>query len=307
MRKGVKKTHEEFLLELNELDAKCEPLEEYNGKDVDIKFKCLRCGGIFHQTPHKLLGQLKTSDTPCPKCNQSISYPEKFFYSFLEQLGCDFIYQYNRINGSNWCENYSYDFYIPKYNIIVETHGLQHYRQTRFGKLEDVRANDAKKKHLAENNGVNYIVIDCRKSEMKYISKNIIESRLSEWFDLSGVNWLNCANYASKHIYYEVCEIYSSGIYTYAEIADLVQVSSVTVGRYIREGISSGLIQKQDWRTFDHKKGVKVLCVELNKEFPTVRSANDYLGKTHTNSSINDCLHGKTKTAFGYHWEKIIA
>ena len=57
MRKGVKKTHEEFLLELNELNAKCEPIEEYNGKDVDIKFKCLRCGGIFHQTPQVYLIQ----------------------------------------------------------------------------------------------------------------------------------------------------------------------------------------------------------------------------------------------------------
>ncbi len=51
------------------------------------------------------------------------------------------------------------------------------------------------------------------------------------------------------------------------------------------------------------KGGKKVLCIELDKPFPSVTSVNEYFGKPKYNSTIYECLRGKRPTAYGYHWK----
>lgn len=55
-------------------------------------------------------------------------------------------------------------------------------------------------------------------------------------------------------------------------------------------------------RTEKNKKRVK--CVELNKFFNSVKEAADFAQISDT--GISHCLHGKQKTAGGYHWIYII-
>lgn len=50
-----------------------------------------------------------------------------------------------------------------------------------------------------------------------------------------------------------------------------------------------------------HRK--KILCVELNLEFPSIKAAAEHFGCTSTN--ICNCLRGRTKTACGFHWEVV--
>lgn len=304
---GNTKSNETFLNQLSNLSSQCIPLEEYKGQDTEIRFKCLVCGEVFTQTPKKFLNQLKTSNKPCPRCGETVSFPEKFFYSFLKQLNCDFVYQYNRSNGGDWCKNYLYDFYIPSEKLIIETHGLQHYRQTTFGNIDEIQENDQNKMELAIRNNVNYIVIDCRRSSGEYIKNNIVRSDLSQIFDLSNIDWGLCNSYASKPIFDTVCDIYRLNNYSYSDIAEQVPISPETVGKYIRSAIQLGLLEKKDWRTDKHKKGIKIHCVELNMDFSSIAKANIYLNKKRTNCSIHSCLKGITKTAFGYHWYKITA
>lgn len=44
-----------------------------------------------------------------------------------------------------------------------------------------------------------------------------------------------------------------------------------------------------------------VLCVEMSKTFPSVKSASQFVGVVPP--AISACLKGKTRTAGGYHWQ----
>ena len=55
----------------------------------------------------------------------------------------------------------------------------------------------------------------------------------------------------------------------------------------------------------ENHRAKKIKCIELNIIFDCKADANEYLGKPRTRSNISTCLTGKTKTAFGYHWEYV--
>lgn len=125
-------------------------------------------------------------------CSDHISYPEKFMISLLKQLEINFIKELSKTTF-DWCGKYRYDFYIPKYNMIIETHGGQHYEGCTSFKipLKEVQKNDKCKKELALSNKINnYIELDCRHSDIDYIKNSILNSELKELFDLSQVDWL---------------------------------------------------------------------------------------------------------------------
>lgn len=134
-------------------------------------------------------------------CKSNISYPEKFMIELLEQLNISYAKDYR----PNWSCNRRYDFYLTDHNIIIETHGNQHY--TRYGfkslggkTLEEEQENDEFKKTLALENKINdYIVIDCRKSELEWIKRSILNSNIGELFDLSKVNWNRCEQKALEN------------------------------------------------------------------------------------------------------------
>ena len=85
------KSKETFNRELRDLGANCYLDGKYVGYLEECKFICTVCNLPFFQTPKKLLNQLKTSDTPCYRCSDGKSYPEKFFLEFLHQLKIPFI------------------------------------------------------------------------------------------------------------------------------------------------------------------------------------------------------------------------
>lgn len=59
----------------------------------------------------------------------------------------------------------------------------------------------------------------------------------------------------------------------------------------------------KDPKIYDYmKKSIK--CIELDKTFSSLTEATKYFeGKS--NGAINNCLRGRSKTAYGYHWEYI--
>ena len=77
--------------------------------------------------------------------------------------------------------------------------------------------NDELKYNLALRNGINpqnYISIDCSFSEKEFISKNILNSRLNEIFDLSNINWNKCDELGFKNIVKQFCEMFNNGMNT---------------------------------------------------------------------------------------------
>lgn len=174
-------------------------------------------------------------------CGDGYSYPEKFIYSMLSQLEIEFIYQLNK-KQLRWCDNYKYDFYIPKFNLIIETHGKQHYDKDFFKSYKMQQHIDNQKKELALKNGIeNYIELDCKYSEFYYIEKNIKESILSSLFNLDLVDFKKCQSFAINNIAKEVCQIKNSHPeYTTFQLADMFNISVGTIQRYLKNGTLLG-------------------------------------------------------------------
>lgn len=167
------------------------------GSNQQVMTECPNCGLVHTST--RSINNLTYSGPPeCVRCGDTISYPEKFMYFLLKQLDIDFCF-HKTFSWSKNVENVNdklsgkktYDFYIPQFNAIIETHGIQHYEKCNFTyrTLEEEQENDLIKQDLAIRNGILYIVIDCRKSTKQWISQNVICSKLNDLVDLDAVDW----------------------------------------------------------------------------------------------------------------------
>ena len=68
----------------------------------------------------------------CPTCAKSKG--EKRVYDFLSKNKMDFEKQYEIVNENLFClqKRFKVDFYLPKYNTIIEYNGIQHYKETDY-------------------------------------------------------------------------------------------------------------------------------------------------------------------------------
>ena len=210
-----------------------------------ISMTCPHCRKEKHMAPGTLyrLGYL-----PC-NCSDKIPYSEKFIYNIFQQLNIPYIWQLTR-SHKQWCNAYQYDFYFKLNNeeYIIEAHGIQHYcDDKRFTRktLREEQENDQCKYNLAIQNGIkteNYIVLDCRKSELEWIKNSIFNSKLNGLFDLSNIDWLQCEEYALKNIIKEVREYWHKHKEVNKEnikIVDMMkifQLSDTTIRKYLKKG-----------------------------------------------------------------------
>ena len=166
-----------------------------------IECICPYCGTIKWMS----YGSLKHFGFSCNGCSDGFSFPEKFMTSVLNQLNIKFTTQLTK-NTFNWCGDFRYDFYLLDYNIIIETHGEQHFNTTtsRLWKdYEEEHKNDLLKYDLAVFNGFeynkNFFWIDCRKSTLNWMKENIIKE-LGNIFNLSNINWQQCLDYSCSNL-----------------------------------------------------------------------------------------------------------
>ena len=244
-------------------------------------------------------------------CSDKISYGEKVAYNVLEQLDVDFTTQLSKMNFK-WCNNYLYDFYINSYNILIEVQGEQHYIQTtrkgeRVKTLEEEQENDRLKKELALSNGIkdeNYLVIDCRKSELEFIKQNIINSKLSKLFDLSKINWSKVQNFALGTRVKEACDLWNTELYNAREISKIMKLSHTTICRWLAKG------SKLSWCNYNPKEemiktakkngkiGTKpVICLENGKVFESATDLEykslEEFGVKLLRANITNAVNGK--------------
>lgn len=135
------------------------------------------------------ISQLYTGHRSGCSCDTYMSFPEQVMYNLLLQNNINFIHRVTK-KELPWAKSFEYDFYLPEYQIIIETHGLQHYNERGFsnvgGKtLEEQQSIDNEKQLLAENNNIEYYIIDCRYSKLQYILDNIIASPLFNKLNLT--------------------------------------------------------------------------------------------------------------------------
>ena len=178
-------------------------------------------------------------------CGDGISYPEKFMMGILDQLGVDYIFQLTK-NAFKWCEKFRYDFYIPLLNMIIETHGRQHYEENGINNrsLKEEQENDRYKEELAIKNRINqYIIIDCRYSNKEYIKSSILNSKLNESFDLTKVDWEKCEEFALGSLIREVCNYWNNkeDWETTRDLMEVFKLSRTTIIDYLKRGAELGM------------------------------------------------------------------
>lgn len=219
------------------------------GANKRINVVCNECGNIKKMR----LYDLYRYGFSCLKCGDGVPYTEKIMYNVLEQLKIDF----KKGIAFDWSKNKVYDFYIPSLNYIVETHGEQHYKKSNRGRtLQEEQENDRLKEQLAKENGIErYIVIDCRHSELEYIKNNILNSELSNLFNLSNIDWLKCEEFACSSLVKKVCNLWNSGIKDIMEIASIMRISYGSAFTYIKQGLK---LNWCDYKTKNERKNIKI-------------------------------------------------
>ncbi len=279
------------------------------GSGKKLFFKCPDCGDV----DKKNLNNVVRHGYSCNKCSDGFHYPEKFVINMLNQLAVKFKTQ----KIFDWSNKKRYDFYIPSINCIIETHGEQHYEEGTFNHLGgktllEEQLNDQIKEQLAKENGIeNYVVIDCRRSELEFIKENVINSKLFKLLDLSNIEWLKCHEYACNTLVKEVCNLWNSSKMTTKEIGDILGFERSTIYRYLKQGNELG------WCGYDPTEGIK-RGISLNtnwnirkviqlsktnefiKEWVSISEVTRNLDINQT--SIIKCCKGEIKTAGNYKW-----
>lgn len=172
-RKGIEKFKEDFYKITDEVEVIS---DTYQNSLSLIKLKCKHCGHDWEAQANNLLSGYCLN---CPKCSDTNSVPNKFMMNILDDSNIEYIAEYS----PEWIGMKRYDFYLPKFNTIIEVNGAQHYNgsfSSLGGRtLEEEQENDAYKKRMALENGISdYIVIDARYSNLKTLRKGIEESPL---------------------------------------------------------------------------------------------------------------------------------
>lgn len=152
---ALRKSHEQYLKELNEINPNIIPLEIYSGANTHILHKCLIDETEWNTTPsHTLQGY------GCPICNASKG--EKTIKLWLENHNILYESQ-KRFADCRDKNTLPFDFYLQDYNLCIEYQGEQHYHPIEYfgGQeyFEYIQKHDEIKAEYCKNNNINLFYI----------------------------------------------------------------------------------------------------------------------------------------------------
>jgi len=263
-------------------------------------FKCLNCKNKIHD---KRIQDVYKYGLSCPYCSQGASYPERYVANLLSQLGIDFIKE----KSFEWSKGRRYDFYLPELNLIIETHGKQHYikQEWKNGRsFSEETANDNIKKELASKNGIsieNYIVIDSRRSSFTHMEKSINNNaKLKLYFDLDKVNHRQChlSTYNNDDLK-TICKMFNDGK-SPDEIATQLDMHTKTVRKNLNIGEEIGLTTFVPWRSRWRAVVKMDLDYQFISEYDSLKEAG--IKNNVSSSYISTCCKKQEGEAGGFIW-----
>jgi DNA-directed RNA polymerase subunit RPC12/RpoP len=291
------------------------------GRNKQELFVCGKCGNELKKIVNNIVNR---GYVPCSKCSDGLSYPEKFMISVLDQIGIDYepqktfewskkIYhlhpKFKKLSGMK-----KYDFHMPSMDMIIETHGNQHYDRgfDYLGgrNINEEMENDDLKMFLALNNGIKkYIILDCRNSELEWIKNSILKSKLAGLFELSTIDWLKCHEFACNTLVKTVCDLWENGVTNTAKIEELVKIDRVSVIRYLKQGVKLGWcdynpkeIMKKSGYNISQKNKRQIIQLTKNNDYirtwESIGEAENELGLTN----ISGACRGVKKSSGGFIW-----
>lgn len=283
------------------------------GSNVKLSWICPDCGHEKITTPNKMSVQ----KCFCAICGHDTSYPEKFISNLLDQFGIHF----EREKIFEWSNGKRYDFYLPMYNCIIETHGKQHYTNSDFSYLNgktyiEEQYNDSDKMFYAKEYGkiVHYIILDCRKSETHWIKHSVLESSLLEILQIipETIDWDECHKFAISNLTKLICQMYEDNT-SVNELCEEFNLCHNSIISKLKQGAQIGWCSynpKQVIEQARRENGKRIVetmskpIIQMDKngniisEFPSIQGAQRILSISH----IWDCIVGRRQSAGGYKW-----
>jgi hypothetical protein len=269
-----------------------------SGSTKRVDLKCPNCGFIKNM----MVNTFVRNGFACPQCEDGVSYPEKFVLTLLRSLNIHFIYQATKTT-LKWCGESRYDFYIPSLNMIIETHGGQHYHNSAWGSVDQVAIKDEEKEKLALRNKIkHYIVLDCRKSEPDFIKTGILNSDLSKFFDLNEVDWKGISKQVESSLLLEVCSCFNLTPQSPSKIAYEFGLSRHTIMRYLKRGTKLGFCNYYPKTLCFTGRPVVMVDGEahlIKKVYPSLNECAKDLN--YSQGNLHTLLKGERKRGKGYY------
>lgn len=206
-----------------------------------VKFKCKNCDNVFYATPRQMI----KNKNSCPHCSDSISYPNKFMYFLLRELGVDFQREYTIPNYS-----YRYDFYFEyldkKYVIEMDGafgHGVFDTPNTTIGEQLVI---DMEKDVLANQYGLIMIRIDCKYTDMKnrfdYVKESVINSKLGKILDLSFIDFKQIDDKCVDSLVIKIADLWNNNVRSYDEFYNILKLKRPAVRKNLKRACEIGAI-----------------------------------------------------------------
>lgn len=210
-----------------------------SGKSVE--WICPDCIQSFY----KVISQMTRRGFRCPICARNYSYPNKFIISLFQQLGIHFKREYS----PEWISPKRYDFYFEQNNkkYIVEMDGY-------FHQFDNYKQVDKYKDVMAQKHGITMIRIDCIYKSVEerfdYIRQHILNSILSDLFDLSIIDFQRCDYEAQEKTYKQICALWEE-VHSVKNICEQLELSDTTVIKYLKFG------EKYQLCSYNHEEETK--------------------------------------------------
>ena len=282
-----------------------------SGSSKEVYFICPDCGNRIK----KSICSACIYGLACKKCSDGISYPNKFGRAFLDQLPID---KYETEYSPKWALGYSYDNYFEYsgHKYILEMDGGLHYNEKIIFSttIEERKYRDTIKDELAKQNGIDVIRIDCCESDCDYIKTNIINSKLSDIFKLSNIDWRQCDRISQTGLVRRVCDLYNSGICDIIQLKNIFHLNRNTVAKYLKKGASLGFCDytiKKSIDTGNAKKMRPVILIDnkgdIIKYFTGITTCIKEMSKIHNidlrrTGIINSCKTHKPYKGFNFRY-----
>lgn len=127
-----------------------------------IEWYCIDCGEVFSSTWGQVAYRRKDGSIRhrCERCTQRQSNLEYTVEQYLIQKELEYVKEY-RFEDCRNKNPLPFDFYLQKYNTILEIHGDQHYYENDMfsQSLEDRQRIDKIKRDYCKNNNIGYVEI----------------------------------------------------------------------------------------------------------------------------------------------------
>lgn len=266
---------------------------------------CPECGN----KKDVMVNNLSRYGFSCNYCSDGLSYPNKFVRNVLKQLNIEYIPE----KSFDWSNGKIYDEYVPQLNLIIENHGLQHYKTIDLFNttVDDQRINDINKKQLALKNGINiYIELDCRESSISWIKNSIMNSQLPCILNFceNDISWDECHIFASTNkIIKEISEYWKSD-HNLVSIASKYKMDVHTVSDYLEIGSKCGYCdfeknnnQKNGRIYISQAKSKPIYCIDDDIYFSSKKVCQDYYRAKGDDKFNGQVLYKYINAAKPYH------